>query len=86
MGEHLNKIVNITIYYPNGIPTFMDFVCGRVTEVTVCVDTIDIDESLSGDYFNDRAYKIRFQKWVNQLWLDKDATLTELNNKEFTES
>ncbi len=86
MGEHLNKIVNVTIYYPNGIPTFSDFVCGRVSEVTVCVDTIDIDESISGDYFNDRAYKIRFQKWVNQLWLDKNATLAKLNNDASKES
>ena len=30
MGDHLTKIVNVTIYYPDGIPTFFDFISGRV--------------------------------------------------------
>ena len=30
MGEHLTKIVDVTIYYPDGIPNFGDFVCGQV--------------------------------------------------------
>lgn len=80
MDNNLNKIVNVTLYYPNGIPNFLDFICGRVTEVTVHIETIDIDESIKGDYFGDRAFKIKFNKWVNQVWLEKDATLTRLKD------
>jgi len=78
MGEHLNKIVNVTIYYPEGIPSFNDFISGRVNSVEVVIETMAIEKNLKGDYFNDRATKIYFQKWVNQLWQDKEETLVSL--------
>ena len=81
MGDYLNKAVNVTIYYPEGIPSFSDFIANRVSTIEVVIETIDIDESLKGDYFNDRATKIYFQKWVNQLWKNKDITLTQLEEK-----
>ncbi|MCJ8319421.1 MAG: acyltransferase [Colwellia sp.] len=81
MGEHLNKIVNVTIYYPEGIPSFNDFISGKVNKVDVIIETMAIDKKLKGDYFNDRATKIHFQKWVNQLWQDKQETLIELKEK-----
>lgn len=81
MGEQLNKVVDVTIYYPERIPTFIDFLSGRVKTVEVVIDIKEIDDSLKGDYMNDRQYKIHFQKWVNQLWLDKDNTLEQLDNK-----
>ena len=71
----------MTIYYPGGTPSFFDFLTGRVKQVDICIETQDIDESLKGDYVNDRAYKIQFQKWVNQLWLDKDQKMLQLEEK-----
>jgi 1-acyl-sn-glycerol-3-phosphate acyltransferase len=81
MGEHLTKIVNITIYYPDGIPTFYDFVSGNVKNVRVHIDSTDVDSELKGDYFNDRNFKINFQKHVNTMWERKDATLTMLHEE-----
>jgi len=81
MREHLTTIVDVTIYYPQGIPTFMDFVSGKVREVYVDIKTIPIDENIIGDYFNDPKYKTHFQQWVNQLWLDKDKRLVDFNAK-----
>ncbi|MDO6445297.1 acyltransferase [Colwellia sp. 1_MG-2023] len=81
MGDQLNKVLDITLYYPDGTPTFIDFICGRVKEVRVDIGIKDIDQSLKGDYVNDRAHKIQFQKWVNQLWLDKDAKLAEFHQQ-----
>lgn len=75
MGEQLNKVLDITIYYPEGIPTFLDFLCGRIKDIKVDIQIKDIDSSLKGDYINDRSHKIHFQKWVNQMWLDKDQKL-----------
>jgi 1-acyl-sn-glycerol-3-phosphate acyltransferase len=79
MGGNLHKIVNITIHYPEGIPTFSDFLAGRVKQVNVNVEVSKIGDELIGDYVRDRAFKIKFQKWVNQLWLDKDQKLIEFN-------
>jgi hypothetical protein len=81
MKGNLSKIVNVTIYYPDGEPNFLDFLCGRIKQVNITIETQDIDESLKGDYVNDRAYKIQFQKWVNQLWLDKDKKMLQLEEQ-----
>jgi 1-acyl-sn-glycerol-3-phosphate acyltransferase len=81
MGEHLNTIVDVTIYYPDGIPTFVDFLCGRVKKVQVEVHTIEITKELNGDYFNDRSFKIYFQKWLTQFWHDKDDRLKNMKKK-----
>ncbi len=82
MGEQLNKVLDITIYYPEKTPSFADFLCGKVKEVQVDIKITDIDHSLTGDYINDRSHKIQFQKWVNQLWLDKDKKLTEFHQQQ----
>ncbi|MEW6989727.1 acyltransferase [Colwelliaceae bacterium 6441] len=81
MGDQLNKVLDITIYYPETTPTFIDFLCGRIKEVYIDIEVKDIDQSLTGDYVNDRAHKIQFQKWVNQLWLDKDEKLASFHQK-----
>ena len=81
MKGNLSKVVNVTIYYPEGIPTFFDFLSGKVKQVNIAIETQDIDDSLKGDYVNDRAYKIQFQKWINQLWLDKDKKMLQLEEQ-----
>jgi len=78
MGQHLTKIVNVTIYYPQGIPSFKDFICGKVKAVDVHVETVDIPKEIIGDYFNDKQFKQNFQSWVNQLWQEKDQTLNHM--------
>ncbi|MBA6384124.1 acyltransferase [Colwellia sp. BRX10-6] len=80
MGGNLHKIVNVTIHYPEGIPTFSDFLAGKIKQVNVDVEVSNIGDDLVGDYVRDRHFKIKFQKWVNQLWLDKDQKLIEFNN------
>ena len=84
MGEHLSKVVNVTIHYPQGIPGFFDFISGRVKNISVSVQTFDVDSEIIGDYFNDKAFKQQFQRWVNQLWLDKDEAFEQLIQKNQT--
>lgn len=81
MKGNLSKIVNVTIHYPDGIPSFFDFISGKVKQVNIDIKTQDIDHSLSGDYINDRAYKIQFQQWLNELWLEKDKTLLQFEQQ-----
>ena len=79
MGGNLHKMINITIHYPDGIPTFSHFLGGQIRQVNVHVEVSAIGDELVGNYVNDRPFKIKFQKWVNQLWLDKDQKLIEFN-------
>ncbi|WP_445428347.1 acyltransferase [Alishewanella sp. HL-SH05] len=78
MGQQLHKLLDVTIYYPQGIPTFWDYISGKVHAITVKVQVLPITEDLIGDY-NDPAYKAHFQQYINQLWLNKDQQLVELD-------
>ncbi|MDH5833435.1 acyltransferase [Luteimonas kalidii] len=79
MGEGLHAILDVTIAYPGGRPSMMDLLADRVPMVHVHVRQRPIPaELLHGDYQNDRAFRIRFQHWMNGLWQEKDAEMARL--------
>lgn len=78
MGQQLHKILDVTIYYPKGIPTFWDYISGKVRDIKVQIKVLPIEQELLGDY-SDPQYRERFQQWVNQLWQQKDQQLAALD-------
>jgi 1-acyl-sn-glycerol-3-phosphate acyltransferase len=79
MGDKFRSILDVTIVYPDGAPTFWYFLCGRVKRIVVRVQTIPVPRDLAtGDYAGDPAVRDAFQKWVQQLWLAKDAQIASL--------
>ncbi|WP_202842348.1 acyltransferase [Luteimonas saliphila] len=79
MGEGLHAILDVTIAYPGGRPTMVDLLANRVPAVHVRVRQRPIPvELVEGDYQNDRAFRIRFQQWMNGLWREKDADMARL--------
>jgi 1-acyl-sn-glycerol-3-phosphate acyltransferase len=79
MGEGLHAILDVTIAYPGGRPTLVDLLAGRVREVRMHVRQRAIPtELLGGDYQHDRAFRVRFQQWINGLWREKDAEIERL--------
>ncbi|MDY6831193.1 MAG: acyltransferase [Thermodesulfobacteriota bacterium] len=81
MGGALKSIVNVTIAYPPGANSFWDFVCGRISRIRVHVETIPITPDLIGDYFEDDAFRNRFQVWVNDLWEAKEKQMQQLHGE-----
>jgi 1-acyl-sn-glycerol-3-phosphate acyltransferase len=79
LGQHLTKIIDVTIHYPQGIPNFIDYISGQVTEVNVVIKVMPLNTELIGDYFNDEQFQHKFQLWVNQLWTEKDRQLAQFN-------
>ncbi len=82
LGRQLQTILNVTIFYPQGVKTIWQFFCGEVNEVVVRIEKIPITEEILGDYFQDSEFKARFQNWLNGLWEKKDDCLTELSGKD----
>ncbi|MDX1537139.1 acyltransferase [Arsukibacterium sp.] len=80
MGNQLHKMLDVTIYYPQGIPSFWDYISGKVRDITVNINVLPITSDLIGDY-NDPIYRQHFQQWVNQLWQQKDQELAALAQK-----
>ncbi len=82
MGEQLDALVNVTIHYPQGRPTFWDLLSGQVKSVVVRFEKMAIPASFIGkNYDQDDAYRLEFQQWVNQLWEQKDAELGALKKQ-----
>lgn len=78
LGDFFHKILDVTIVYPKTKPTIWQFFCGEIPTIIVRVKTLPIDQTLLGDYENDREFRKRFQHWLNQLWQQKDKTITEI--------
>lgn len=54
----------------------LDLMADRVPEVKVLVRQRPIPaELVGGDYQGDRAFRARFQQWMNGLWQQKDEDI-----------
>ena len=83
MQSHLHKLVDVTIYYPGGTPSFWDFVSGKVKHIQVRVKVQSIEELresgvIGQDYFNSKEERVVFRKWLNQVWYSKDDEISQL--------
>jgi len=82
MGNSLTELLDVTIVYPEGQPTLWDLVSGRVSRIVVRVDRHAIPDDLRrGDYADDAAYRDRFQEWIRDLWVAKDARIDTLRER-----
>lgn|GEM_PF-2330810 len=61
--------------YPDGAEDIWTFMCSRKTRIMVDIDIMPLDGIPRGDYFNDEAFRGRFQQWLNALWSRKDGKI-----------
>jgi 1-acyl-sn-glycerol-3-phosphate acyltransferase len=79
MGDKFQAILDVTIVYPDGVPTFWQFLCGRLRRVVVRVRRMPVPQHLLGaDYGGDAAVREAFGQWVQELWREKDEQITAL--------
>ncbi len=79
MGDVLQSVVDVTIVYPQGAPTLIDLLAGRVVEIRIDVRELPIPAELVGrDYEADMQFRERFQAWINALWAEKDARIAQI--------
>ena len=82
MGEQLRTLVNVTIHYPDGRPTFWCLLSGKLRSVVVRLEELEIPRQFIGkSYDQDEGYRAEFQLWVNQLWERKDQLLAQLHRE-----
>ncbi len=76
LGGILHSVLDVTIFYPGGPPSFWDLCCGRVAHIVVHVRVRQIEEwTRQGDYMGDEAFRTRFQGWLADLWAEKDQLI-----------
>ena len=79
MGDKFQAILDVTIVYPDGAPDFWQFLTGKLKRVIVRVRPLPVPQHLvQGDYAGDPAVREAYQKWVHQMWLEKDAQIEAL--------
>jgi 1-acyl-sn-glycerol-3-phosphate acyltransferase len=79
MGEQFKSLLDVTIVYPDGVPTFWGFLCGRCARVVVRVHQVALTPDLvNGDYAAELAFRQRFHRWLDELWQRKDAEIALL--------
>ncbi len=77
MEEQFEAMLNITLIYPGSNLIFWDMLNGRLKKVIVHIEMVPMTEIEQGDYFNDDAFKEKFQHWLNERWQEKDALIAQ---------
>jgi len=75
MDDYLHKIIDVTIIYPDKIPSFWEFISGRTKKIIIDFEVLEVSRELKGDYFNDPEYKKIFCEWLNRIWIEKDERM-----------
>jgi len=79
LGDKIDALVDMTIVYPDGIPGYGEFWLGEVPRIAVNLRKIEIpDWVLGGNYEDDAEYRARFQKWIDQIWTEKDQLIAQM--------
>lgn len=79
MGEMIHTMLDVTIVYPGQRVGFWDYLCGRIRRIVIDIQVREIpDRFLGMDYENDRELRADFQRWVSELWAEKDARIEAL--------
>ena len=79
MGEQFEALLDVTIVYPHGTPTFWQLLSGQIDAVTVRVQSRAIPaQVLGGDPVRDRDYRQRIGHWVHAQWGEKDRLIDQL--------
>ncbi|MFO7886305.1 MAG: acyltransferase [Desulfobacteraceae bacterium] len=82
MGESFQQLIDVTIVYPQGADSLWGFVSGRMKKIIVEVEVLPVTSELTGDYFNDEAFKAGFCSRLNALWAKKDMTIETILDRE----
>jgi 1-acyl-sn-glycerol-3-phosphate acyltransferase len=79
LGDRFDSLLDVTIVYPDGAPTFWQFLRGDLARVVVRARRVPIpSEFRQGDYTRDSAYRMAFQEWLQAIWRDKDELIDTL--------
>jgi 1-acyl-sn-glycerol-3-phosphate acyltransferase len=79
MGPQLRGIVDVTIVYPHGSPTFWDLIARGLPEVVVRIRERPIPAGwFAGDYAEDVTFREGVQAWVKALFKEKDDEIAAI--------
>lgn len=74
LATQLHRVLDVTICYPEGTPTFWQFLTGRAPRVICTVRVLVLPDAVhaAGDV---DAVRATLAPWIESIWHEKDATL-----------
>ncbi|UNU73944.1 acyltransferase [Moraxella nasovis] len=83
LGDKIDGILDMTLVYPDGIPTYTDLWQGKITRLAVDIRPVKMDDTLfsslvQGKYDSDDTTKSALFDWLDQIWQAKDARIDEM--------
>ncbi|MCC4834676.1 acyltransferase [Shewanella sp. 1_MG-2023] len=83
MGEQFTGLLNMTLAYPDADAKAKEGVLyqvmsGRVKRIVVRVEQLPVPVVDSEVYFSQAETRVEFQRWLNNVWLEKDQQLDEI--------
>lgn len=85
LGEDIDGILDMTIVYPDGIPTYQDLWQGNITKLGVDIKALEIPSDLfeqlkQGNYNKNEVTKKQMFEWLDTVWQQKDTLITKMLN------
>jgi 1-acyl-sn-glycerol-3-phosphate acyltransferase len=80
LADRLDKLVDVTIDYPEGVPSFWDFMQGRCARVTMHINCMEIPSAIT-DTGDEEKRRAAVGEWVETLWREKDARLNSVRER-----
>lgn len=82
-GDKLDGILDMTIVYPDGAPSYNDFWAGKARRLAVDLRRADMEADLCarlkrGQYARDAKTKSDLHQWLDALWQQKDRRIDAL--------
>jgi 1-acyl-sn-glycerol-3-phosphate acyltransferase len=79
MGEQFHSLIDVTIVYPAGVPTFWHFLCGTTPRVVLRARQLPIPpEFCTADYEGDTEFRGVLHRWLADIWAFKDEQIDQL--------
>ncbi|WP_430737573.1 acyltransferase [Psychrobacter sp. VH5] len=83
LGSEMDGLLDMTIVYPDGVPTYSDLWKGNIKRLGVDVRYLNIPAELfagikRGGYENDEQVKAQMFAWIEQVWRDKDQRISDM--------
>ncbi|MCG9964086.1 acyltransferase [Shewanella cutis] len=79
MGEQFTNLLDVTLVYPDAPDDVLFGVMnGKVRKIIVRVRALPVPQVDASRYFSESEYRVEFQRWLNQVWAEKDDQIAAL--------
>ncbi len=86
LGSEIDGILDMTIVYPDGIPTYSDLWKGNIKRLGVNVRHIEMPKDLftsieEGSFEHDDTIKKQLFDWLDDIWQQKDQLISTMRTE-----